>query len=78
MDLGTITDRVAVRKALQNGNVEDAFEKVNDLNPEILGMNPQLFFYLQQQRLVELTRNGKLEEALEFAQEEWAHKWFTN
>lgn len=72
MDLGTITDRVAVRKALQNGNVEDAIEKVNDLNPEILDMNPQLFFHLQQQRLIELIRNGKLEEALEFAQEELA------
>jgi len=71
-DLGTITDRVAVRKALQNGNVEDAIEKVNDLNPEILDMNPQLFFHLQQQRLIELIRNGKLEEALEFAQEELA------
>lgn len=72
MDLGTITDRVAVRRALQNGNVEDAIEKVNDLNPEILDMNPQLFFHLQQQRLIELIRNGKLEEALEFAQEELA------
>ncbi|KAL4556815.1 hypothetical protein LXL04_034978 [Taraxacum kok-saghyz] len=32
--------------------------------------NPQLFFHLQQQRLIELIRNGKVEEALEFAQEE--------
>jgi hypothetical protein len=40
---------------------------------EILDMNPQLFFNdLQQQRLIELIRNGKLEEALEFAQEELA------
>lgn len=34
--------------------------------------NPQLFFHLQQQRLIELIRNGKVEEALEFAQEELA------
>ena len=33
-----------------NGNVEDATEKVNDLNPEILGMNPKLFFYLRQNK----------------------------
>ncbi|XWS18366.1 hypothetical protein CRYUN_Cryun32bG0037300 [Craigia yunnanensis] len=59
---------MAVKKAVQCGNVE----KVNDLNPEILDTNPQLLFHLQQQRLIELIRNGKVEEALEFAQEELA------
>ncbi|MBA0695379.1 hypothetical protein Goari_002007, partial [Gossypium aridum] len=72
IDLATISDRMAVKKAVQCGNVEDAIEKVNDLNPEILDTNPQLFFHLQQQRLIELIRNGKIEEALEFAQEELA------
>eukprot|EP00262_Sarcandra_glabra_P011711 TRINITY_DN2873_c0_g1_i1.p1 TRINITY_DN2873_c0_g1~~TRINITY_DN2873_c0_g1_i1.p1 ORF type:complete len:239 (-),score=52.43 TRINITY_DN2873_c0_g1_i1:116-832(-) len=72
IDLATITDRMAVKQAVQCGNVEDAIEKVNDLNPEILDTNPKLFFLLQQQRLIELIRNGKVEEALEFAQEELA------
>ncbi|XP_031110894.1 protein GID8 homolog [Ipomoea triloba] len=72
IDLATITDRMAVKKAVQCGNVEDAIEKVNDLNPEILDTNPQLFFHLQKQRLIELIRNGKVEEALEFAQDELA------
>ncbi|GLJ35132.1 hypothetical protein SUGI_0707150 [Cryptomeria japonica] len=72
IDLATITDRMAVRRAVQSGNVQDAIEKVNDLNPEILDTNPQLFFHLQQQRLIELIRSGKLQEALEFAQEELA------
>ncbi|XP_051134714.1 protein GID8 homolog isoform X2 [Andrographis paniculata] len=72
IDLATIADRMAVKKAVQSGNVEDAIEKVNDLNPEILDTNPQLFFHLQQQRLIEMIRNGKVEEALEFAQEELA------
>ncbi|XP_019168672.1 PREDICTED: glucose-induced degradation protein 8 homolog [Ipomoea nil] len=72
IDLATITDRMAIKEAVQRGNVEDAIEKVNDLNPEILDTNPQLFFHLQQQRLIELIRNGKVEEALEFAQEELA------
>nr|KAJ0188584.1 hypothetical protein LSAT_V11C900489500 [Lactuca sativa] len=66
IDLATITDRMAVKKAVQSGNVEDAIEKVNDLNLEILDTNPQLFFHLHQQR------NGKIEEALEFAQDELA------
>ncbi|PRQ28855.1 putative CTLH/CRA to LisH motif domain-containing protein [Rosa chinensis] len=34
---------------------------------QILDTNPQLFFPLQQQRLIELIRNGKVKEALEFA-----------
>eukprot|EP00271_Cylindrocystis_brebissonii_P008236 TRINITY_DN22263_c0_g1_i1.p1 TRINITY_DN22263_c0_g1~~TRINITY_DN22263_c0_g1_i1.p1 ORF type:complete len:250 (+),score=56.13 TRINITY_DN22263_c0_g1_i1:298-1047(+) len=72
IDLGTITERMAVRTAVQCGNVEDAIDKVNDLNPEILDTNPQLFFHLQQQRLIELIRSGKVEEALDFAQEELA------
>ncbi|KAF8370172.1 hypothetical protein HHK36_003743 [Tetracentron sinense] len=72
IDLATIKDRMAVKKAVQCGNVEDAIERVNDLNPEILDTNPQLFFHLQQQRLIELIRKGKVEEALEFAQEELA------
>lgn len=72
IDLATITDRMAVRKAVQCGDVQDAIERVNDLNPEILDTNPHLFFHLQQQRLIELIRSGKVEEALEFAQEELA------
>lgn len=72
IDLATITDRMAVKRAVQNGNVVDAIDKVNDLNPQILVANPQLCFHLQQQRLIELIRNGKVEEALEFAQEELA------
>ncbi|KAH1054949.1 hypothetical protein J1N35_033014 [Gossypium stocksii] len=41
-------------------------------NDAILDTNPELFFHLQQQRLIELIRNEKIEEALEFAQEELA------
>lgn len=72
IDLGTITERMAVRNAVQAGNVEDAIDKVNDLNPEILDTNPTLYFHLQQQRLIELIRGGHIEEALQFAQEELA------
>ncbi len=45
-----------------------AIERVNDLDPEILESQQQLFFHLQQQRLIELIRGGQLQEALEFAQ----------
>lgn len=69
IDLAAITDRMEIRKAVQSGNVEEAIERVNDLNPEILEENHQLSFHLQQQRLIELIRQGQTEEALEFAQE---------
>ncbi len=48
--------------------VPQAIERVNDLDPEILEEQQELFFHLQQQRLIELIRGGQLAEALEFAQ----------
>lgn len=38
-------------------------------NMQILDTNPQLYFHLQQQKLIELICAGKINEALEFAQE---------
>ncbi|GAB4821825.1 hypothetical protein N2152v2_008871 [Parachlorella kessleri] len=69
LDLGAITDRMEIRKAVQSGEVEEAIERTNDLDPEILEEKADLFFHLQQQRLIELVRAGKVEEALAFAQE---------
>ena len=42
---------------------------LNLLLPQILEEKADLFFHLQQQRLIELVRAGKVEEALAFAQE---------
>jgi hypothetical protein len=39
---------------------------------QILDTNPALYFRLQQQKLIELIRLGRISEALEFAQEELA------
>ncbi|KAE8716948.1 LisH and RanBPM domains containing protein isoform 2 [Hibiscus syriacus] len=50
IDLATISDCMAVKKAVQCGNVEDAIEKVNDLNPEVgswiqyIGYKPATLF----------------------------------
>ena len=35
INLSAITDRTEIRKAVQSGNVEEAIERVNDLNPEV-------------------------------------------
>ncbi|KAG0224889.1 hypothetical protein BGW41_004918 [Actinomortierella wolfii] len=72
VNLESIQDRMIVRTAIQRGNIEEAIDRVNDLNPEILDTNPKLFFHLQQQRLIEYIREGRISEALEFAQEELA------
>lgn len=69
MDLETITDRMEVRKAVQRGDVDSAIDRVNDMNPEILESQGELFFHLQQQRLIELIRSGNVETALDFAEE---------
>ena len=69
VDLDTIKDRMLIRRAVQKGEVEDAIDRVNDLNPEILEHDSKLFFHLQQQRLIELIRQKEVDKALLFAQE---------
>ena len=71
-DLSSIEARMRVRNAIQSGQIEQAMELVNDLNPEILDTAPHLFFHVQQQRLIELIRSGDVSGALQFAQEELA------
>jgi len=72
VDFESIESRMNIREALQRGDVEDAITRVNDLNPEILDTNPALYFRLQQQKLIEYIRQGRIVEALQFAQEELA------
>ncbi|KAG7653870.1 CTLH/CRA C-terminal to LisH motif domain [Arabidopsis suecica] len=63
----SISDRLAVIEAIKSGNLDDAVEKLNATNPEILKTN----FFLNQQRFIERIRTGMTdEEALEFAQKE--------
>ncbi|KAJ3299807.1 Glucose-induced degradation complex subunit [Borealophlyctis nickersoniae] len=72
VDLASIEDRMNIRNAVQAGNIDDAIERVNDLDPEILDTNPKLYFHLQQQKLIEFIRHGRIADAIEFAQEELA------
>jgi len=71
-DYESIESRMNIRDAVQRGDVEEAIERTNDLNPEILDTNPLLYFHLQQQRLIEHIRHGRVLEALTFAQSELA------
>eukprot|EP00041_Stephanoeca_diplocostata_P010619 m.169150 g.169150 ORF g.169150 m.169150 type:complete len:227 (+) comp18231_c0_seq1:220-900(+) len=71
-DLEAVANRMKIRQALREGNVTNAMELTNDLNPETLDTSPQLFFRLQLQRLIELIRTGNVEAALDFAEHELA------
>lgn len=70
--MNSLKHRTAIREAMQTGNVQHAIEMVNDLNPEILDENPGLYFHLQQQKLIELIRQRRSEDALDFLSKELA------
>ncbi|KAG1825849.1 CTLH/CRA C-terminal to lish motif domain-containing protein [Suillus subaureus] len=72
VDFESIESRMVIREALQRGDIEEAISRMNDLNPEILDTNPALYFHLQQQKLIEHIRHGRITEALKFAQDELA------
>lgn len=50
VDLDSIADRTAIRKSVQSGNVQDAIERVNDLNPEVRANAFPGFCYLPTSR----------------------------
>ncbi|XP_046993577.1 glucose-induced degradation protein 8 homolog [Schistocerca americana] len=70
MDLDSLDDRIRIRDAIQSGRIQEATAIVNQLHPELLDNDRYLYFHLQQLHLTELIRNGKVEEALHFAQEQ--------
>ncbi|CAM9912500.1 unnamed protein product [Pylaiella littoralis] len=72
VDLATIEERVAIRKAMMQGDVVQAMELANDLDPTILDRDRELRFGLLKQRLLELVRLGDADAALSFAAERLA------
>ncbi|GAA5976737.1 hypothetical protein JCM5350_006736 [Sporobolomyces pararoseus] len=72
LDLESIKVRRDIRSCVQRGKIQQALDKVVELDPEILEHNPSLHFSLLQQHLIELIRQGEILQALEFAQTELA------
>lgn len=70
VELDSMDDRIRIRDAIQNGRIEEAKNLVNQLHPELLDNDRYLHFHLQQLHLIELIRAGRIEEALQFAQEQ--------
>jgi len=67
IDLDQLDNRINIRDAIQEGRIDDAISQLNDLHPTLLDGNRYLLFHLQQQKLIELIREQKVEEAIEFA-----------
>ena len=64
---------MAIRSAIESGDVEQALERVRRLDPpDILERNPELRFRMQQLVTIEMIRAGKVEQAIQCAQRELA------
>lgn len=70
LDENVMDQQIRIRKAVEAGDIQMAVEAVNQLDPEILDTNSQLFFHLQLQQLLEYLKEGDVEQALDYAQRE--------
>lgn len=67
--LQSVGRRSEVRIALMRDDVEEAIRILNELDTEILKSNPDVHFRLKQQQLLQVIRDGKVDEAITFARE---------
>ena len=74
VELSGMDSRIKIQEAIQAGKVVEAISMVNQLHPELLDDDRYLFFHLQQQQLIELIRESKVEDALTFATEKLAER----
>merc|ERR1739844_471158 len=74
VELSGMDSRIKIRDAIQAGKVTEATSMVHQLYPELLDDDRYLFFHLQQQQLIELIRESKVEDALKFASEQLAER----
>ena len=66
--------QVQIRDHILSGKIKEAEKVINSAYPELLDDNHLLHFYLQLQHLIELVREKKIEEAVNFAQEDIVEK----
>ncbi|KAI9801784.1 MAG: hypothetical protein M1825_003156 [Sarcosagium campestre] len=83
-DFASIQERVEIRNAIHQGDIQKAIEKINDLGHQILDSNAELHFSLLRLQLVELIRTaiatpgGDIFPAIAFARAELAPRAPTN
>ena len=66
--------RMRIRNAIEAGRPAEAIDQVVDVNPEIVEERPELLFRLKKQEFIELVRQNRTDEALEFAERELARR----
>ncbi|KAK2722191.1 hypothetical protein QYM36_002670 [Artemia franciscana] len=69
IELDSMDERIRVKEALECGKIEEAIHLINEKYPSLLDKDHTLYFRLQQQQMIELIRNQRVEEALQFAQD---------
>eukprot|EP00096_Caligus_rogercresseyi_P014938 TRINITY_DN7395_c0_g1_i1.p2 TRINITY_DN7395_c0_g1~~TRINITY_DN7395_c0_g1_i1.p2 ORF type:complete len:208 (-),score=102.80 TRINITY_DN7395_c0_g1_i1:1213-1836(-) len=74
VNLNDMDERIKIRDAVIGGKISEATGLVHRLHPELLDDDRYLFFHLQQQQLIELIRDNRVEEALKFASEQLAER----
>ena len=47
MDDELIESRIEVRRLIEDGHLEQAIKRLNDINPEILDSNAELYFEMK-------------------------------
>jgi len=67
-DAELLEKRMKVRSLIVCGKIDEAINEINDINSEILENNPYIHFSLQKQKLIEIIKSNRVEEALSFAQ----------
>ena len=78
MEYTLIGKRREIRVNIQKGKIVEAVELINDINPEILDNDDELYFNLKKQKLIELIKENKPKEAIEFSQGALAEKAMNN
>ncbi|WVR05543.1 hypothetical protein IAU60_002562 [Kwoniella sp. DSM 27419] len=78
VDHDKVNERMGIRSAVEDGRVEEAVRRVNELDPEILDTNAPLLFHLYLLRLIELIRSEDIDAALAFATNELAPRGAQN
>lgn len=73
-NLGELDNRIRIRDNIQAGKIQESISMVNEQHPTLLDSDRYLLFHLQQQHLIELIREQRVEEALQFAGQHLAER----
>lgn len=68
-DENLLKQRYEIRNLILKNNIEEAINKINSINTQILEKNKNLLFLLKKQKLLDLIKENKVEDALKYSKE---------